>query len=93
MKYNSHSTERRIGAFLQVVLCLLLAIALLPVASPPASAEAAETTTAAEDDPTYGFSDVDGTEWFANAQYLGYVVGKGLMKGYDDSGRSGPTTP
>lgn len=90
MKYNSHSTERRIRAFLQVVLCLLLAIALLPVASPLASAEAAETTTAAEDDPTYGFSDVDGTEWFANAQYLGYVVGKGLMKGYDDSGAFGP---
>ena len=90
MKYNSHNTERRIGAFLQVVLCLLLAIALLPIASPPASAEAAETTTAAEDDPTYGFSDVDGTEWFANAQYLGYVVGKGLMKGYDDSGAFGP---
>lgn len=72
------------------MLCLLLAIALLPIASPPASAEAAETTTAAEDDPTYGFSDVDGTEWFANAQYLGYVVGKGLMKGYDDSGAFGP---
>ena len=90
MEYNSHNTERRIGAFLQVVLCLLLAIALLPIASPPASAEAAETTTAAEDDPTYGFSDVDGTEWFANAQYLGYVVGKGLMKGYDDSGAFGP---
>ena len=78
------------GTFLQVVLCLLLAIALLPVASPLASAEAAETTTAAEDDPTYEFSDVDGTEWFANAQYLGYVVGKGLMKGYDDSGAFGP---
>lgn len=90
MEYNSHNTERRIGAFLQVVLCLLLAIALLPIASPPASAEAAETTAAAEDDPTYGFSDVDGTEWFANAQYLGYVVGKGLMKGYDDSGAFGP---
>lgn len=90
MKYNSHSTERRTRAFLQVVLCLLLAIALLPVASPLASAEAAETTTAAEDDPTYEFSDVDGTEWFANAQYLGYVVGKGLMKGYDDSGAFGP---
>ena len=89
MKYNSHSTERRIGTFLQVLLCLLLAIALLPVASPLASAEAAETTTAA-DDSTYGFSDVDGTEWFANAQYLGYVVEKGLMKGYDDSGAFGP---
>ena len=72
------------------MLCLLLAIALLPVASPPASAEAAETTTVAEDDPTYGFSDVDVTEWFANAQYLGYVVGKGLMRGYDDSGAFGP---
>ena len=90
MKYNSHGIKRRIGTFLQVVLCLLLAIALLPVASPPASAEAAETTTVAEDDPTYGFSDVDGTEWFANAQYLGYVVGKGLMRGYDDSGAFGP---
>lgn len=89
MKYNSHNTERRIGAFLQAVLCLLLTIALLPVASPLASAEAAEITTDA-DDPTYGFSDVDGTEWFANAQYLGYVVGKGLMKGYDDSGAFGP---
>lgn len=89
MKYNSHSTERRIRAFLQVVLCLLLAIALLPVASPLAPAEAAETTTAA-DDSTYGFSDVDGIEWFANAQYLGYVVEKGLMKGYDDSGAFGP---
>lgn len=89
MKYNSHSTERRIGTFLQVLLCLLLAIALLPVASPLASAEAAETTTVS-DDSTYGFSDVDGTEWFANAQYLGYVVEKGLMKGYDDSGAFGP---
>lgn len=89
MKYNSHSTERRIGTFLQVLLCLLLAIALLPVASPLASAEAAETTTVS-DDSTCGFSDVDGTEWFANAQYLGYVVEKGLMKGYDDSGAFGP---
>ena len=89
MKYNSHSTERRIGTFLQVLLCLLLAIALLPIASPLASAEAVETTTAA-DDSTYGFVDVDGTEWFANAQYLGYVVEKGLMKGYDDSGAFGP---
>lgn len=89
MKYNSHSTERRIGTFLQVLLCLLLAIALLPVASPLASAEAAETTTVS-DDSTYGFSDEDGTEWFANAQYLGYVVEKGLMKGYDDSGAFGP---
>lgn len=89
MKYNSHSTERRIGTFLRVLLCLLLAIALLPVASPLASAEAAETTTVS-DDSTYGFSDVDGTEWFANAQYLGYVVEKGLMKGYDDSGAFGP---
>ena len=68
---------------------LLLAIALLPVASPLASAEAAETTTVS-DDSTYGFSDVYGTEWFANAQYLGYVVEKGLMKGYDDSGAFGP---
>lgn len=89
MKYNSHGIKRRIGTFLQVLLCLLLAIALLPVASPLAPAEAVETTTAA-DDSTYGFSDVDGTEWFANAQYLGYVVEKGLMKGYDDSGAFGP---
>lgn len=89
MKYNSHGIKRRIGTFLQVLLCLLLVVSLLPVASPLAFAEAAETTTAA-DDPTYGFSDVDGAEWFANAQYLGYVVEKGLMKGYDDSGAFGP---
>lgn len=89
VKYNSHGIKRRIGTFLQVLLCLLLVVSLLPVASPLAFAEAAETTTAA-DDPTYGFSDVDGAEWFANAQYLGYVVEKGLMKGYDDSGAFGP---
>lgn len=71
--------KKMLSCFMAVLLSFAAFEA--PALTAPPEAYAAEA-------PTYGFTDVNGDEWFAIDEVLGYATDHGIISGYDD-GRLG----